>query len=364
MNKKIVTLLKMLVLSVGMIIAFRFIANNFTEDETNTKIEYGSGDTQYGFSMGTSISATLYGDDLVDAFSEVMEEIDRLDTEYISWRNEESELGKLNANYVLGEEYLLSKTLYDAIFLSWQICEDSNGALDITIRPVADVWNIEESDSESFEIPELADIEDSLSLVGYEYISLDDSKCVEKEVAGGEITIAKDNMIIDLGATGKGYALDIIRNCLDTISVKGACISVGGSILVYGKKDDGSSWRVGIRDPQGASDEMIGYLEFPAGTNICVSTSGYYEKYFMVDGVRYHHILDRSTGKPADSGLASVTVVCENGLYSDALSTACFVLGYEQSFELLEKYDAEAIFIDEDNNIILTEGLIDIFTEK
>lgn len=364
MNKKVVTLLKMIVLSVGMIVAFKVISDKISTDVTNSKIEYGSGDTQYGFSMGTSVSVTLYGACTTDDYFCVMDEIDKLDTDYISWRNEDSELGKLNANYVSGEEYAVSEILYDAICMSWQICKDSEGALDITIRPVADVWNIEGSDNESFVIPAMSDIEDALSLVGYEYISLDDSKCVKKEVAGGEITIAKDNIIIDLGATGKGYALDIIRERLLEIEIQGACISVGGSILVYGYKDDGSSWRVGIRDPQGSADEMIGYLEFPSGTNTCVSTSGYYEKYFMVDGVRYHHIIDRKTGMPSNSGLASVTIVCENGLCSDALSTACFVLGYEQSLKLLEKYDAEAIFIDEENNIILTEGLEDIFVEK
>jgi thiamine biosynthesis lipoprotein len=180
-------------------------------------------------------------------------------------------------------------------------------------------------------------------------------------MTGGTLCIDAENITVDLGAVGKGYALDYVKGILDTGNLKGAVVAVGGSVMVYGSKTDGSDFRVGIRNPKGAIDEMTGYLSFPGGSNICISTSGNYEKYFVVDGVRYHHILDRTTGYPAKSGLASVTVVCENGLYSDALSTACFVLGYEASLPLLEKYNAEAVFIDDDNGITVTEGLAGIY---
>lgn len=369
MNKKIVTLLKMIVLSLGLILLFKMITDKTDSDKRSDKLEYSSGDTLYGFSMGTSVNITLYGDDCEELYSVVMQEIESLDEEYISWRNEESELARLNSDYVLGEAYSLSDTLYEALTLSLNICKDSDGALDITLRPVTDVWNIEEADSDSFVVPDMSRVENALALVGYEYIMLRESDNIEEDVSAdiknnGTITINKNDMVIDLGATGKGYALDITRDCLSSMNLDGACVSVGGSILIYGSKDDGSLWKVGIRDPQGEAREMLGYLEFSSGIDICVSTSGYYEKYFMVDDVRYHHIIDRNTGKPSDSGLASVTVVCENGLYSDALSTACFVLGYEKSLALLEKYNADAVFVDEDNNIILTEGLQDKFIKK
>ena len=126
---------------------------------------------------------------------------------------------------------------------------------------------------------------------------------------------------------------------------------------MYGAKKDGSSFRVGIRDPQGDAEDMTGYLEFASNSNTCVSSSGDYEKFIEKDGTRYHHILNRTTGYPAESGLASVTVVCQNGLYSDALSTACYVLGYEKSLPLLQKYKAEAVFIDKENQVTVTDGL-------
>ncbi len=360
MNKKIITLIKMLVLSVGLILIFNTITDKGKSDKNS---EYSSGSTQYGFSMGTSISATLYGENVQLHFQTIMEKLDSLDNDYISWRNSDSELSRLNSQYVVDEKYPLSELLYEALDLSWNICKDSKGALDITIRPLAQVWNIEEANSNDFYVPDMADIKEALSKVGYEKLCFWENES-GNETIEGYISIKEENMIIDLGATGKGYALDILKEWLVDSDIEGACISVGGSVLVYGSKDDGSDWKVGIRDPQGASDEMIGYLEFSAGSNICVSTSGDYEKYFLVDGVRYHHILDRVTGKPADSGLTSVTVVCENGLVSDALSTACFVLGYEDALELLEKYNAEAVFIDKEKNIILTDGLENIFIKK
>ena len=354
MSKKIITLFKVIVLSVGMIFVFKLVSNIISNDEKNSKIEYESGDTLYGFVMGTSVSVTLYHDDINNQFASVLDEIKMLDEKYISWRNEESELNNINSEYVSSQEYVLSDILYDAISLSLDVCSNSQGALDITIRPIADVWNIEGADSDSFVVPDMSLVESASKNVGYEKLSLTDEG----------IVIKQESMVIDLGATGKGYALDIVKNWLEANEIKGACVSVGGSILVYGNKDDNTPWKVGIRDPQGDASQMLGYLEFSSGTDICISTSGYYEKYFMVDGIRYHHIIDRNTGMPADAGLASVTVVCENGLYSDALSTACFVLGYEASIALLDKYNAEAVFVDKDNNIVLTDGLTDIFVTE
>ena len=116
---------------------------------------------------------------------------------------------------------------------------------------------------------------------------------------------------------------------------------------------------MGIRDPfSESSAESFASLTLPA---CCVSTSGSYERYFERDGVRYHHILDPKTGYPAESGLVSVTVVCDDGFLSDALSTACFVLGYEKSLPLLEKYGARAVFVFNDKSVRVTGSLADSF---
>ena len=132
-------------------------------------------------------------------------------------------------------------------------------------------------------------------------------------------------------------------------------VSVGGSILAFGKRNKaGDKWRVAVRHPR-KENAYIGVINLSEGF---VSTSGDYEKYFEKDGIRYHHILNANTGYPADSGLSSVTVVCGSGLLSDALSTACFILGEEKSKALLDEYSACAVFVDKQLNVS-TYGDID-----
>ena len=131
--------------------------------------------------------------------------------------------------------------------------------------------------------------------------------------------------------------------------------------MSYGRKPDGSSWNVAVTDPRAENDDD--YLGVVAlnGTEF-LSTSGDYEKYFIENGVRYHHIMDPSTGYPAESGVTGVTVVCDSGLEADALSTACFVLGVEKGTLLLKAYGADGLFVDEDHHVYLTEGMKERFS--
>ena len=348
MNKKLSLLLKMLVLALGLLAVY--IA---TSKRTDT-IGEDDADTIYDFAMGTAVSIKLYGvSDEKAVATDIVTRINQLSDETISWRAEGSELYQLNSSYVTGKEYNVSPELNEILTMSFKICEDSKGALDISIRPLANLWNIEQATEDEFSIPYFADIADIIPEIGYENISFTDQG----------IILNKDGMLLDFGATGKGYALDIIRAELIEDKVDGAVVTIGGSVLVYGEKSNKKPWNIGIRDPFGQDGDMIGYLTFDGETNICISTSGDYEKYIEKDGVRYHHILDRMTGYPASAGLSSVTVVCENGLASDGLSTACFVLGYDASISLLETYGAEGIFVLSDGEIIVTDGLEDIFSK-
>ena len=164
-----------------------------------------------------------------------------------------------------------------------------------------------------------------------------------------------EGMQLDLGAAGKGLALQEIQALLaERPEISGAVISLGGSILTFGSKPDGSTWRVGIMNPEDTSSN-IGILSLEG--QWCVSTSGDYERYAEIDGVRYHHILDPETGYPADSGVRGVTILTKEGLAGDALSTACFILGPEKGMALARKYGAEALFVLEDGEIVMTEGM-------
>jgi thiamine biosynthesis lipoprotein len=285
----------------------------------------------------------------------IVTEIKKLDSQIISWRDETSELAAVNASD--DKKLEISETLFSVLNESLRICADSNGALDITLRPLLDCWNIENATEDNFSIPTENEIRDSLSKTGYEKVTLNE------DGAGGILNKA-DEIVLDLGATGKGYALDVARDYLENQNISGAIVTVGGSVLVYGEKSTGESWKVGVRNPDGAADDMIGYIELSGVDYMCVSTSGDYEKYVEYNGEKYHHILDRSTGYPAKSGLSSVTVMCKSGTDSDGLSTACFVLGKEKSIELLKKYDAEAVFVDTDGNVSMTDGMKEYYREN
>jgi thiamine biosynthesis lipoprotein len=145
--------------------------------------------------------------------------------------------------------------------------------------------------------------------------------------------------------------------------VIGACVALGGSIVVMGKKNDSTSWKVGVKNPR-AEDEVLGIIDIESSTPVFVSTSGDYEKYFMENGKRYHHILNPKDGYPADEGIIAATVVCDNGLTSDALSTVCMLAGFDQAVALLKEYNAEAIIVDSEKNVYITQGLEDKFTPK
>ena len=221
--------------------------------------------------------------------------------------------------------------------------------LDITIRPLADVWGIEDGRTE---IPSQADIDIALRLVDVSKVSVD----------GDTLRISEPGMMLDLGAVGKGYGCDMAAEYLKGTDAAGACVALGGSIVVYGSKPDGTAWKVGVKDPRAGAGTTMGVISFGDGETAFVSTSGDYEKYFEQDGRRYHHILDPRTGYPAWNGTIAATVVCDNGLTSDALSTLCMLMDKDKAMKTIQEYGAEAVIIDEDKNVYVSEGLKDRFT--
>lgn len=297
--------------------------------------------------MGTICSSIVYstGEDITEEVTELLKQIEE---EYISWRVEGSEINKLNAS--AGKQPLqVSAKLAQMLENTLDISKKSKGALDPTLGRIARLWDI---DGDNPRVPEPQEIASLLCQDGYKKIQIQDRQSV---------TLEDEKVSIDLGAVGKGIgcdeAVDFLKQQKD---VSGGVISVGGSIVTYGEKPDGSSWNVAINDPEESGESYLGVLNL-TGEHF-VSTSGDYEKYFEQDGVRYHHILDPKTGYPAESGLCSVTVITDNGLLSDGLSTACFVLGLEEGMKLVEEYQAEAIFVDKEEQIYCTDGIKDAFT--
>lgn len=292
--------------------------------------------TNSELAMGTVVTQTLKGYGAEETADTVVKNINNLEYKYLSWRIADSDIAKINK--AAGSGFTPGENTAGWIRQTLDICQSSAGAFDITVGKLTALWDI---GGENQRLPEQNEIDELLSGVGWDKITM----------PGNAIAVG-DGQSLDMGAIGKGIACDEATKLLETSKVKSAVISVGGSILLYGKNDV----RVGIRDPKGGANDYMGVLTLK---NCCVSTSGNYEKVFTFEDKSYHHILDPKTGYPADSGLTSVTVVCDSGLISDALSTACFVLGYEKSLPLLEKYSAEAVFIADDNTVRVTGRLAD-----
>lgn len=325
--------------------------------------------------MGTVIQQTLYAPDEETArvFSlQAMELLWGLERERLSWRLDTSEVYRANATSGSGEGFLLSRDLAELLESGMELSERSQGAFDMTLGSVTRLWNIDEwaaeSNPEGFQIPSRETLAQALSACGYEKLRLEweERDEGEREEGRGEEEqeenerekcriFLPEGMQLDLGAVGKGLGMSELTSLLEgQSSITGAVISLGGSILTYGSKPDGSSWRVGITDPFDKSSN-IGILSLEG--QWCISTSGDYERYVEVDGVRYHHILDPRTGAPAVSQVRGVTVVLKDGLLSDGLSTACFILGPQEGMALAAEYGAESLFILSNGEIVMSEGM-------
>ena len=306
--------------------------------------------------MGTIVSQTLYVEgEGKEIPTEILACIDGLEQNILSWRLSGTEVYHINENAGNEEGVTVSEEFQGILEACIDVSEASGGAFDITIGDVIQLWNIDSwaavEDMSGFHIPTESEIQAALQDTGYEKISVEDGKVVLPE-----------KFRLDMGAVGKGIALDEIRKLLERKeNVKGAVISVGGSILTYGSKPDGSAWNVGVVNPLIPS-ENIGVLKLTG--QWCVSTSGDYERYVEVEGERYHHILNPDTGKPADSGVSGITILTKDGLYSDALSTACFVLGVQGGMELAEQFQAEALFVLENGEIVMSDGMKEIFVSN
>ena len=216
------------------------------------------------------------------------------------------------------------------------ISRKSGGKFDFTLGAVSDLWSFTSNPC----VPDEEALNTALASSGYGKIT----------VSGNDISYASDNLIIDFGASGKGIALDEIKAMLDGKKVKEATVSVGGSVLIYGKEEK----TVGIRDPYSNAGDHIAKITV---SDVCISTSGSYERRFEENGKEYHHILDPETGYPVENNLISVTIISESGILSDCLSTACFVLGLEEGAKLAEEYGCEAIFVTADKKIYATSEI-------
>ena len=214
--------------------------------------------------------------------------------------------------------------------------EMSDGVFDITIAPVSNLWDFK---AETPLVPSPEAIAEAVSHVNYENIIIRDNT----------VKLTDPHAGIDLGAIAKGYIADRIKDYLEEEGVRHAMINLGGNVLAMGSKLDGSDYNIGIQKPFDETGEPITSVKI---SDKSVVTSGIYQRYFKADGKIYHHILDPNTGYPCENNLYSVTILTDSSLTADALSTTCFLLGYDRGMKLINQLDnVDAVFITNDNQI-------------
>ena len=345
-------------------------------EETMDSVEQGSGRASgqdvtarryVDTAMGTVIQQTVYasGESAENFIDKSMVLLRELEQDELSWRLETSEVWRINASSGNAEGYGISEEMAALLEDCLELYERSDGAFDVTLGALTRLWNIDkwaagaENDerAEGFRLPSSAELEQALSLCGSGKMRL-----VPADFGEGEAKVfLPEGMQLDLGAVGKGLAQSKLGGLLEEEEgIRGAVISLGGSILTFGDKPDGSTWKVGIVNPFDTSSN-VGILSLEG--QWCVSTSGDYERYVEIGGRRYHHILDPDTGYPAVSDVRGVTILARDGLLSDGLSTTCFLLGPERGMELAEEYGVDVLFVMSDGSIVMSEGMEAYFTE-
>lgn len=246
-----------------------------------------------------------------------------------------------NINHGNGQPVSVQEETYALLEDAISYCEQTDGQIDITVAPLMDLWNFTSSIEEKAP-PAKKDIDAILPHINYKNVILKD----------GTVTLTDPEAGIDLGFIAKGFIADKLKEYLMEQGVTSALINLGGNILTIGSKPDGSAYTIGVKDPFSING---GHLTTVSSKDNSIVTSGTYERYFIWENTRYHHILDASTGYPAATDIAGVTIICDSSTKADALSTTCLLLGKEKALELLASFpDTEGIFITNDGEIYST----------
>lgn len=304
------------------------------------------------FAMDTVMQIEIQGDEAL--LAEAEKRIRNIEDE-LSVTKEDSEIGRLNKekSATLSEDG--TKILQDAL----KVCEATDGSLDISVYPVLKTWGFTTG---QFRVPSDDEIKELIANVDHSKIDVDYAG--EKECS----VRIDDNMQLDLGSVVKGYTGSYLAEFFREKGVTSGLINLGGNVECIGTKPDGNLWRVAIKSP--FEDSKSGVLGVIETSDMAVITSGGYERFFEENGEKYWHILDPNTGKPARSGLASVTVVGRNGTVCDGLSTALFVMGEEKAEKFYKEYSTgnkgiaafDLIMVTEDKKVYVTEGVNTIFS--
>lgn len=315
------------------IIIFLLIALSLTgcseEEETLTKDI---------FAMDTYMSLSATGAQAAELLEVATQTITQIEAD-ISRTDPDSDIYALNHSD--GTPVTVSDTTYEILTTALACAVETEGAFDPTICAVTDLWGI---GSEDARVPSQEEIDAALATVSYENILLLDGKQVQL-LNGAQL---------DLGAVGKGYAADVLIDLYEAYQLTRGVISLAGNIYVYGEKDDGSLWNIGVTNPDNTTEVSITLQTAQAS----IVTTGAYERYFEEDGMIYHHVFDSTTGYPTTEDLKSVTVISQNSTIADIYATALFAMGYEEAVAFDETHeDISLILINDQNQVYLSPSI-------
>lgn len=311
--------------------------------------------------LNTAVQITIYDSQDKALLDDCLALCDKYELVF-SRTNEKSELYKLNHRKDTSDKdpnadgqttpypvsgtadtWHISEDLASLLSQGLSITRESDGAFDIAIAPLTSLWDFTAEDPK---VPDDAAIQKALPLCSSDGVTID----------GQDITLPSDDIQFDVGAIAKGYIADRMKDLLVKKGVKSAIINLGGNVLCIGSKPDGTPFKVGIQKPFADCNETEAVMDI---TGKSVVSSGIYERCFKQGGKLYHHILNPQTGYPYDNGLISVTIISDQSVDGDALSTTCFALGLEDGLKFAEKKGVQAVFITEDYELHYTDGFQD-----
>ncbi len=305
--------------------------------------------SQESYQIGTYITLSIYADAEVpgEVFDDLFNLIDYY--EYMTSKNiVETELNEINRNAGVAP-VTVSDELYDMIRIGLEYSDVSNGLFDLSIGPLVDLWGI---GSDHAKLPTETEITNILKSVDYTKIVVDDST--------KSVYLSEKGMALDLGAIAKGYIADRLKDMILEKGYESAIINLGGNVLTVGGKPNSDHWNIGVRDPESDAGSTMGVLKLKDNS---IVSSGTYERFFIQDNVRYHHILNTETGYPEQNKMLSVSIISDRSVDGDALSTTVFLLGLEKGYAYVETLEnIDAVFIMEDHSVYVTSGLKDKFS--
>jgi len=304
------------------------------------KLEY------HGTAMGTSISLYFWTDDetkAAKAAEAVFAEMKRIDGVMTTWTST-SEVSQINLAAGV-KPIAVSDETYAVIERAQDVSKRTGGIFDITVGAFRGLWKFDQDMDGT--LPDQAEVKKRLALIGYRNVVLDKKKHT--------VFLRKKGMAITLGGIAKGYAVDKCVKLLQDLGFVNFMVQAGGDMYIAGKKG-ARPWIVGIRDPRGPANSTFASM---AIEDHSFSTSGDYERGFVRDGLRYHHILDPRTGQPARMS-RSVTVKAHDAFTADAWSKVMFILGWKEATKVIKREkleDFEAAWVDSKNEVHVTKGL-------